>query len=420
MFSSYYNFNYRLAGSSRPQQTKRAQKTRYRLKRLELLFCRHQLFALLFPGKTLFFSTSFDVRHSRLFSTELFSSLFQVLNKWGEYSQDVQFILQRSALDGAKNPAAPSGAVKSGPMSPQMQRNYPAGIRPPAVSGGGLLAKAPAGIVEPPAVWKPPPPGYPPPQPRKGGFNNNPTAEGARLSPDSGRGSDKTGSDTSNSYTDNKDNMKNNNSKAKIPQTSHPYPMMNGGSGSYNYNNNVHRSVSASHMLWRLPPPGASGLPPPPHDSESPYGFTKQTSMPVLQKQHPPAYKPPPNPVPTSSSSPADPPPYREPPPAPGIRYRTPSSPKTTVRPPHYSPPPTHKTHLSRHPSKSSLVAASGVGAAVRPPYLRGKAVSSNDPPTDMTELLNLVTAQQSTLQAQQADMRQVGDIFFSFSKQRK
>ena len=29
-------------------------------------------------------------------------------------------------------------------------------------------------------------------------------------------------------------------------------------------------------------------------------------------------------------------------------------------------------------------------------------------PPTDMTELLNLVTAQQSTLQAQQADIRQV------------
>merc|ERR1719510_2119118 len=27
----------------------------------------------------------------------------KVLNKWGEYSQDVQFILQRSALDGLKN-----------------------------------------------------------------------------------------------------------------------------------------------------------------------------------------------------------------------------------------------------------------------------------------------------------------------------
>ena len=94
------------------------------------------------------------------------------------------------------------------------------------------------------------------------------------------------------------------------------------------------------------------------------------------------------------NSSPADPPPYRDPPPPPGVRFRPPmpSSPTnmpgghminqqqyrpqqyhghqpfpggngqyTTqpVRPPHYSPPPTHRvSHLSRHPSKSSLIGA--------------------------------------------------------------
>jgi len=39
---------------------------------------------------------------------------FQVLQKWGEYSQDVQFILQRSALDAGSRP---------GPLSPTPQRS---------------------------------------------------------------------------------------------------------------------------------------------------------------------------------------------------------------------------------------------------------------------------------------------------------
>ena len=121
------------------------------------------------------------------------------------------------------------------------------------------------------------------------------------------------------------------------------------------------------------------------------------------------------------------------------------------VRPPHYSPPPTHKTHLSRHPSRSSLVAPSNAGSASstlsRNQHHRSRVrrvkiylsiavlttifIAGNwqkrqnrnikiynwfefsqghqaHPPTDMTELLNLVTAQQSTLQAQQADIRQV------------
>ena len=39
----------------------------------------------------------------------------QVLQKWGEYAQDVQFILQRSALDGAAAAAA-AAAAKSSPQ----------------------------------------------------------------------------------------------------------------------------------------------------------------------------------------------------------------------------------------------------------------------------------------------------------------
>ena len=92
-----------------------------------------------------------------------------MLNKWGEYSQDVQFILQRSALDGMKNNA--TGAPTGGPvvsggqlMSPQLQRSNFGGVPgPPAPSGtqpgqtrsSGVLTKAQS--AEPPAVWKPPP-----------------------------------------------------------------------------------------------------------------------------------------------------------------------------------------------------------------------------------------------------------------------
>lgn len=406
----------------------------------------------------------------------------KVLNKWGEYSQEVQFILQRSSLDGMKNPGMlqpglhhPGHQFKQpGPMlSPQMSRAnlgppahpYAAatasGIRPPHHSAGppgamgGLLAKAPAAshptttMGEPPAVWKPPPPGYPPPpqghggHTRKGGpyhpasgsaaaaaSNNNHNEVGARLSPDSGRGSDKTGSDTSNSYTENnKDSsssLKNNNGSSSSKKQQVVTASQNGG-----YNGNVHRSQSTSQMGWgRL---GGGGQ----QTEESPYGFSKQTSVPVLKgggALPPPAYKPPPNPASSiSSASPADqPPPYREPPPPPGggrmlRQASSPSSglpqPQSTVRPPHYSPPPTHKTHLSRHPSRTSLVGAaggaigaSGVGsssssslARTQHHHPRGKVPSNQQqhPPTEMTELLNLVTAQQSTLQAQQADIRQ-------------
>ena len=208
----------------------------------------------------------------------------------------------------------------------------------------------------------------------------------ARLSPDSGRGSDKTGSDTSNSYGSEKETLKPPGQTGTTSQSSSfgappSHPAMNGLPPS---GYGVLRSASTSQMPYhqqqqsqiyrnqyepQQPYPGAW--------TESPYGFTKQISAPSLRQQPagviPPAYRPPPvmNPPPAPrNSSPADPPPYRAPPPPPGqggARYRPPSPNSgrqqqqqqqqvVAVRPPHYSPPPTHRTpHLSRHPSRSSL-----------------------------------------------------------------
>ena len=174
---------------------------------------------------------------------------------------------------------------------------------------------------------------------------------------------------------------------------------------------NIPKSSSASQM------PSSGGLQQ--QEQTATYGFTKQQSMPALR---PPAYRQPP-PGPARNSSPAEPPPYREPPP-PG-----------SVRPPHYSPPPTHRsTHLSRHPSRSSLGGSRGNNSGGFPqhhglPYRQQQ--SSIQPPTqppqppqpsftnyqgfpasssstDFSELMNLVTAQQSTLQNQHSDMKQV------------
>ena len=89
-----------------------------------------------------------------------------MLNKWGEYSQDVQFILQRSALDGMKNNvSAPTMLPGQQLMSPQLQRSNFGGVPGPPVPsisqsgpirGSGVMTKAQS--AEPPAVWKPPPP----------------------------------------------------------------------------------------------------------------------------------------------------------------------------------------------------------------------------------------------------------------------
>jgi len=84
-----------------------------------------------------------------------FVFLFQVLHKWGEYSQDVQFILQRSSLDG--------GNRGSGPLSPPLQRSK-FGPTTGAANGPQQQQQQPAQNTKarsveppPPAVWKPPP-----------------------------------------------------------------------------------------------------------------------------------------------------------------------------------------------------------------------------------------------------------------------
>ena len=62
-----------------------------------------------------------------------------------------------------------------------------------------------SGMSPPPpaAVWKPPPNGHAAKYPAGAGAGAAGNGEAAaRLSPDSGRGSDRTGSDTSNSYSD--------------------------------------------------------------------------------------------------------------------------------------------------------------------------------------------------------------------------
>ena len=84
-----------------------------------------------------------------------FDFLFQVLHKWGEYSQDVQFILQRSSLDG--------GNRGGGPLSPPLQRSK-FGPTTGAANGPQQQQQQPAQNTKarsveppPPAVWKPPP-----------------------------------------------------------------------------------------------------------------------------------------------------------------------------------------------------------------------------------------------------------------------
>ena len=237
----------------------------------------------------------------------------QVLAKWGEYSNDVQFILQRSPLDASK----PAGEGKTGQQQMKKSSTF-----------SGEMTQA--------AIWKAPP----------GAVNSKPLvssvsagrlqemkADNARLSPDSGRGSDPTGSDTSN-FSDQE--------KAR-----------SGGSGG---------GGGGGGAVTR--PGGFPGYTPPGwqvrsarFSSPSPesYGYSGAGRCPPP----PPAYRPPPQPASYRNSSPAsDPPPYREPPPPPGSRTH-PASPSPgrqggggrppphpnqgVVRPPHYSPPPQHR-----------------------------------------------------------------------------
>ncbi|XP_071743270.1 uncharacterized protein RASSF8 isoform X2 [Lepeophtheirus salmonis] len=287
----------------------------------------------------------------------------KVLQKRGEYMSEVQFILKRSALDNSTKPPASSAPSNSSshPLSPRLHRAR--------YSSSAGLANHSKSLPPFEAVWKPPPPGIP--------IGSKPI-DNNRLSPDSGRGSDKTGSDTSNGYSDKE---------------------MGGGVSGY-------RRYALGH-------PSQQPLPD--------YGFTNP-------KTYPPAYRPPPPPHPRNAS-PSDPPPYRAPPP-PGVRFRPPkpTSPTAVVRPPHYSPPPVHRTpHLSRHPSKSSLV---GIDKGDRSSKsLMGK----NNPPScssisnnycnsasniqysrrairpshlEIQDLYNLISAQQSAIHSQQTELK--------------
>jgi hypothetical protein len=102
----------------------------------------------------------FIVNAFKLFLTLFVPPLLQVLTKWGEYSSDVQFILQRSPLDANKDASQRRAAA------------------PPAAAA----ALHPGG-----AIWKTPPPGS------GGGGSNKPLfpnkTDAARLSPDSGNNS---------------------------------------------------------------------------------------------------------------------------------------------------------------------------------------------------------------------------------------
>ena len=110
----------------------------------------------------------------------------------------------------------------------------------------------------PAAVWKPPPNGHAPKYPAGAGAGNGEAA--ARLSPDSGRGSDRTGSDTSNSYSDKE---------------------QHGGHGG-------HPKSHPSHLP-------AAGLPPPPNPNGSGKQFGSHPSSmhhPQQQQYFPaPAYR---------------------------------------------------------------------------------------------------------------------------------
>ena len=276
--------------------------------------------------------------------------MFQVLAKWGEYSNDVQFILQRSPLDPvSKSPSSPSpGQETKGPGYPGMKKSptFP-GTLPP--SNQAAIWKSPPGVMSSKPVVSA----------SSGRLSELASASrhlspevSARLSPDSGRGSDPTGSDTSN-FSDQE--------KAR--------GRGQGGPGAR----------SSQGPVSGYTPPGWAGLragarftsPSPDRGPEYGYSQARQGAGPSL----PPAYRPPPPALRNSSpASVSDPPPYREPPPPPP-GARGPASPHPgrhvsglpqvssppVVRAPHYSPPPHHR-ELRGHkgPSPGRSVASQG------------------------------------------------------------
>ena len=258
----------------------------------------------------------------------------QVLAKWGEYSNDVQFILQRSPLDPATKPPASPSPGKETKAGPGGRRWGGPGSSPGAGQTAAIWKSPPGVAASKPLVTSPAP------APARLPDLSNP-----RLSPDSGRGSDPTGSDTSN-FSD----------QEKARRGDQPPP---------------HPALRSSQVPGYTVPGWAQGArsrftsPSPDRAPDTLYGFSAR----------PPAYRPPPQPLsggfrPHSPAS--DPPPYRDPPPPPGSQGRggptSPvlgrhvsglphvSAPAPVVRAPHYSPPPHHRElrgHKGPSPGRS-------------------------------------------------------------------
>ena len=179
------------------------------------------------------------------------------------------------------------------------------------------------------AIWKAPPGVVSSKQPMVTSMSTGRLQEmrpdNARLSPDSGRGSDPTGSDTSN-FSD-QEKMRSGSS-----QTSHQVTRP-----SHNLSGYTPPGWQVRSARFTSPSPDRGG------DTVS-YGYSGGRCQ-------PPAYRPPPQPASVRNCSPAsDPPPYRDPPPPPG------SSPSRPPRPPHYSPPPQHRDvrgHKGASPGRS-------------------------------------------------------------------
>lgn len=317
----------------------------------------------------------------------------KVLAKWGEYSNDVQFILQRSPLDVSKSPGSPSPKESSQHL---MKKS-------PTFSGsisGSSNNQA--------AIWKSPP-GVLTNKPVVSSMSSGRLSEltgsrhvshvspdsNPRLSPDSGRGSDPTGSDTSNFSDQEKARV----GGARPSQTPAGY----------------------TPPVWQMRTPDTSTM----------YGFSARSL--------PPAYRPPPQPqhpgYRNSSPGPAsDPPPYREPPPPPGGRAgatatspvmgrhvsglpHVPLSPSPVVRAPHYSPPPHHRDiRAHKGPSPGRNVTSHGMSPS-RGQASPSRAITQWSGPShsrfshqggksDYSDLMSLVQAQQTRLQSQQAEIK--------------
>jgi len=327
----------------------------------------------------------------------------KVLAKWGEYSNDVQFILQRSPLDPvSKSPSSPAQPEAQGPAYPGMKKSptFP-GTLPP--SNQAAIWKSPPGVVSSKPVVSASSSRLSELASAASASRHLSPEVSARLSPDSGRGSDPTGSDTSN-FSDQE--------KARGAQ-----------------------GVRSSHQapVQGYTPPGWAGLRPgarltsPSPDRGPEYGYSQARGGPSL----PPAYRPPPPALRNASpASVSDPPPYREPPPPPpGARGPASPHPGRHVsglpRAPHYSPPPHHR-ELRGHkgPSPGRSVTSQGQGPrGVSSSPSRGQASPSRSwsqapsslqwpqqrypqGKSDYGDLMSLVQAQQTRLQSQQAEIK--------------